>query len=124
MGGGGVSIGPVDLKPIDLATGGLSFQAREGKKAADEVTGIAAAKRESEAAINAMNEGNQAILKSMKEGEAKKEADAQSIANRDAQLRRQRAMGGQSQGRQGTILTSPLGVPGGPSGSGKTLLGV
>lgn len=47
----------------------------------------------------------------------------QSIEARDAARAKQKAQASAAQGRQGTILTSPLGVPGQAPGAAKTILG-
>ena len=51
------------------------------------------------------------------------EEDATKTSKRDQQRSRQKALARQKSGRQGTILTSPLGSVGDESGVTKTLLG-
>lgn len=73
-------------------------------------------------AENAANDQAQAQKKLLDEA-AQKSANDESIANRDAAREKQRRAALGAQGRNSTLLTSPLGTVGQPSAVGKTLLG-
>lgn len=101
-----------------IAAAGTGYNVYNSEKQRSEMNA------ERDRAINTASDQQKALA-------AQKEADAakqEQIKTRDAQLARLRIQHMGGQGRQGTILTGPLGLPGNgaaaaPTPGGKTLLG-
>lgn len=87
------------------------------------------AKKKADDAIAAQNTKQEELLQKQTDFTAKQESNANLIATRDQAKARQKQMALGAQGRQSTILTSPLGVAGSSDQSAgayapkKTLLG-
>jgi len=103
---------------LALAAGGTAYNVYSGEKERqrlDNEAGRAASRAQAQ----------QDALKKQQEDAANQEA---MIRTRDAQSARARVAALGKQGRSGTMLTGPMGVPGGgaapaPSAGGKTILG-
>lgn len=92
-----------------IATGASVIQQEQARKQAKKESRRAAARQSS-------------ILGELEERERQGELSAARIAQRRRQ--RAQAAGAITQGRRGTILTGPLGIPGTTEGGEKTLLGL
>lgn len=80
-------------------------------------------KEEAEAELAKTQQDIKDLENQAKERTAQEEADQKAGAERGAARRRQRARMAMALGRRGTIITSPLGLPGYSSEPGKKLLG-
>lgn len=115
----------IALTGLALAGASAGYQVKSARDAADEAADQG---RKAEAAQREQMDKlkKQQDKQSADEAAAKAEADtiAAGLEARDSSRKRQRALSGNSTRKGGTVLTSPLGLPGDYEGSGqKTLLG-
>jgi hypothetical protein len=125
MGGGGGGGGFFDNVDVGLAAlvpgvgGQDAILARKTKKVAIDDP-MEAAKEAGQKALNVQEE----LANKMYQRQSDEKATAEANSVRDEAKKKKRSLEGQSSGRAGTILTSPLGITGAAGGSGgKTLLG-
>lgn len=95
----------------------------EGVKWVDETTGAKAARDAQTASADALVKQGEDQITKMEDRQLKETLDAQAIAKRVSDRKRQVAGAAGAQGRSGTILTGPLGLTGSTTSGRKTLLG-